>query len=137
MMERQEVVDFILSEVKRLNEEEHVLDLALNKRYKELSRVECKLSNAINIFLQINDLLLADEEIPDGGYLALAIWINTIWFADVIANEEKFAHKLAAEAGDFGKSIAWKVLDGKSVHSIEWEEFYDDSDADKYVSDEI
>lgn len=132
-MKRQEVLDFILSEIKRLNEEEHIHDLNKAGRYEELSKVECKSTRAILDFLLTEGLQICEDEIPEGGYLALAIWVNAMAMEDAILDEAKFAGKLSEEAGKLGKSIAYKIVAGTEyLHSIISKEFFSDDDASKY-----
>mgnify|MGYP003305229864 CR=1 FL=1 len=136
MMERKEVLTFILSEVKRLNDEEHIHDLCKAGRYKELSQVESKLTRGIYEFFWDESLNMSDEEIPEGGCLALAIWGNAIGFPGIFEDEKAFAERLAEEAGKLGKSIAYKVLvQNEEICCIECDKFFDDSDAEAY--DEI
>lgn len=138
-MERQEVVEFILNEIKRLNEEEHIHDLNKAKRYDELAKVECRVSNAIVQFISENDLNLENDEIPQDGYLAVAIWINTVGKLGMISDNLKFADNLVKEAGLLGKSIAYKLIaNGLEIVDIYGSNFFDDSDCnnyDEYVKD--
>lgn len=136
MMEREEVISFILNEIKRLNEEEHIHDLCKAGRYKELSQVESKLTRGIYEFLCDKYLEMADEEIPEGGCLALAIWVNAMGFLGIFEDENAFAERLADEAGKLGKSTAYKVIEkGVKICDIECDDFFDDCDAETY--DEI
>lgn len=133
-MDREKVKKFILTEVKRLNEEEGILKLCKDGKYEELSKVVCRTSNAINRYLYENKLCLKDCEIPIGYSLGLAIWVNTIYVYDAIEDEWSFARQLAEEAGRLGKSLAYK-LEQKDLANIQLDEFFDDSDAEKYNPD--
>lgn len=132
-MLRQEVVDFILSEIKRLNEEEHIHDLNKAERYEELSKVECKNTRAILDYLFENDLELRAEEIPEGGFLAVAIWNNVIDMAGTIKFDDEFEEKFVAEGGKLAKSIVYRMKENRcELEDLESEQFFDASDADKY-----
>lgn len=133
MMERQEVVDFILSEVKRLNEEEHIHDLNKAGRYEELSRVECKNIRGVADYLLRNNLELRAEEIPEGGFLAVAIWNNVIDMAGTVKFDDEFEEKFVAEGGKLAKSVVYKMKEnGFELEDLDCDEFFDASDADKY-----
>lgn len=133
-MDRQEALEMFLNEVKRLNEEEHVDDLRKAKRYEELSRVECRICNALMAYVgQEDDLNLRTEEIPKGSFFAASMLINIIGVSGLLEDDEEFAAQLVQEAGELGKSIAFRVYNDKlTISEIEWAEFFNDSYAKNY-----
>ncbi len=132
-MERHEVVDFILTEAKRLNEEEHVLELCEDGEYEKLKAVGIKMNREVADFLLDNNVNLQVEEIPEGSYLAIAMWTNAMCMIGVIDDEREFVMKLASEAGKLGKSIAGYVFSENSeIWDIAAKDFFDDSYAEYY-----
>ena len=75
--------------------------------------------------------MLTDEEIPEGGCVALALWGTTSYHCNsmLVKDEESFAHRLAKEGG---KSIAAQVLDGVELYDIPLENFFSDEYAKVY-----
>lgn len=128
-MERQQVLDFILNEAKRLIEEEHIDDLCKHKRYEELANVEIQTTMGVASYILDNDLNLKCEEIPEGMYLPIAFWSNSIALPLIIKKEEqqKFADNLEKEAGELGEAIAERVYKGQTIGGIKLEDFFDTS----------
>lgn len=127
-MERQQVVEFILKEATRLIEEEHIDDLCKHKRYEELANVEVQTTMAIQSYIYINCLDLTCEEIPEGMYLPVAFWCNSMQLDGLIKSEEqyKYAENLEKEAGEFGEAIARKVYsDNCEIGVIPVDKFFD------------
>lgn len=135
-MSEQEVLDFILSELKRLNEEKHVMDLCKAGQYEELSQIECNYpEEVVDWFKAENILDLKAEEIPkeEGMFLAFAIWLHNakdFCECEIFEDWEKFADILADEAGELGKSIAYQ-MDNACLNHID--HFFTDEYAGKYA----
>lgn len=128
-MERDEAVKYFQKEIKRLVEDEHVVDLFQKNCAEELAAVECRITKAVTQFLDDNDIMLTDEEIPEGGCAALALWMtSSCWTNDrLIEDVESFAHRLAKEdAGRYVKNIAYQMLDEEDLCSISTEDFFSD-----------
>lgn len=133
-MERKEAFEFLSKEVRRLIEEEHVNDLFKANCAEELATVECKTTKAFTQFLDDNDIMLTDEEIPEGCCAALALWTtSSCWVNDhLIEDVEKFAHRLAKEAGNYGKNIAYQILREEDLCNISAEDFFSDYYTESY-----
>lgn len=138
-MTRDEVKNYILNEAKRLEEEEHVTELAKNGQFEKLKQVEVRTKTTISEFLRKYDLDLGPSEIPAGLITGLVIW--KFCCANDHADDEFFPldledeiyERLASEAGDMGKSICVHVrayMDGISNLSID--EFFNDDEAMNY-----
>ena len=134
MLRRDEAVNFILAEAKRLNEEEHIHELNDAKQYEQLSRVGCKISIAImNFSIMDGGIGLKVDEIPDGSFLAVAMIANLIGVIGTIDEQDKFVDKLVVETGELGKSLAVKIIRQKRlIERIHSYEFFDVSDAGLY-----
>lgn len=133
-MEREEAVKYFQNEITRLRDEEHVNDLFKTNCAEELAAVECRITKAISEYLDNKDLQLTDEEIPEGGCAALALW-GTSLFArneELIEDVESFARRLAEEAGVYGKNIAAQMLDEEELINISLEDFFSDRYAQEY-----
>lgn len=133
-MEREKAVEFFQKEMKRLVDKEHVVDLFKANCAEKLAAVECRITGAISEYLDNEEMMLADEEIPEGGCVALVLWgKSSCYIKDVlIEDEESFAHRLAKEGGQYGKSIAAQMLDGKELYDIALKDFFSDKYAKKY-----
>lgn len=134
-MGRQKVVAFIQSEIKRLRQEQHIDDLIKANCFEELSMVKCQTVKAVSDFWIDEKLQLTDEEIPLGGCSAIAIWVATCttgYNEDFFADSKCFAHRWAKEAGAFGKSGAFQMLDGEDLCDIYAKDFFSDKYAQKY-----
>ena len=133
-MEREQAVKIFKEEIRRLVDEEHVVDLFKANCAEELAAVECRITGAISEYLDNEEIMLADEEIPEGGCVALALWGRSLCYINnvLIEDEESFAHRLAKEGGQYGKSIAAQMLDGKELYEIALEDFFSDNYAKKY-----
>lgn len=124
-MERQQVLEFIFNEAKRLIEEEHIDDLCKHKRYEELANVEVKSTMRITSYILDKNLDLTCKEISEGMYFPIAFWSNSMALPIIKHNEEKkFADKLEKEAGELGKSIAKRVYEGQIICDIKPEDFF-------------
>lgn len=133
-MERAEVVKFFQNEMERLIKEEHVGDFFRINCAEELAAVECRSTMAVAEYIDNNDIMLKDEEIPEGGYVALALWMrSSCWTNEcLIEDVDSFAHRLAKEdAGLYVKNIAYQMLDGEDLCNISEEDFF----SDKYAND--
>lgn len=134
-MDRQQVVEFIFKEVERLNNEEHVVDLAKAGRFEELAAIDCRITQWINNWLY-NALEITDDEIPEGNCAALVVWFASCtsnYNEQLLKDPKKFAYRLAAEAGDWGKSIAYIILEEETeLCEIDTEEFFSDEYAADY-----
>ena len=133
-MKRKGVVAFIQKEAKRLRGEQHIDDLIKANRFEELSMVECQTVKEVNSFFDFQYLKLKDEEISEGNCAAVTIWLascandcNENLFEDM----ESFAHRLAKEAGPFGKNVAFQMFEGW-LWDICSEDFFSDQYAKKY-----
>lgn len=133
-MERKEVVEFIQKEAKRLREDEHIDDLFKAECSEELAVVDCKITKAVSDFLDEEDIMLTDDEIAEGDCAAIAMWAS-VMFVDnesLFANVSNFAHRLAKEAGVYGKNIAAQILDGEELCNILSKGFFSDAYAKRY-----
>lgn len=133
-MERAKVVKFFQNEMERLIKEEYVVAFFRINCAEELAAVECRTTKAVSNYLDDEAIELTDEEIPEGGCVALALWMTaSCWLNDhLIEDVESFAHRLAREdAGQYVKNIAYQMLDGKDLCDISEEDFF----SDKYAND--
>mgnify|MGYP001130382750 CR=1 FL=1 len=134
-MERYEAVKFFRKEIKRLVEEEHVVDLFQKNCAEELAAVECRITKAVMEYMDNDDIMLTDEEIPEGGCAALALWMTSSCWSNerLIEDENSFAHRLAKEdAGRYVKNIAYQMLDGEDLCCISEGKFFSDMYAKNY-----
>lgn len=89
---RQEVVNFIVGEAKRLIEK-GLYKLLDQGKIADLKEIKCKFPNYVKQFVKREALQLRDEEIPDGFCRAIAFWLhesgievaNGCFFEDEIA----------------------------------------------------
>lgn len=140
-MEREKVVEFFQKEMQRLVDEEHVVDLFKASCAEKLATVECRINKAVSDYLDGDDIMLSDKEIPEGGCVALALWGTSSSYTndELFENEVSFAHRLAKEGGQYGKNIAAQILDRVALCNIDLEDFFSDEYAEyydeKYASD--
>lgn len=122
---RLEMIYLVVTEVKRLRDEEHVHDLVKAGRYDEIKAISCKSSIELLEALENGDFYLELNEIPDNGYLLLAIWMkaNNIIDSDLLCDWEGFAKGLAKEDVNIGKFIAYKLRNNESINKIVVEDF--------------
>lgn len=134
-MEREEAVKYFQKEITRLRDEEHVNDLFKACCAEELAAVECRTTKAFSDYLDDNGYIsLSDEEIADDECTAIALW-GASSFAhneQLVADVEKFAHRVAKNGGQYGKNIAAQVLDGEEIYGITSEDFFSDRYAQEY-----
>lgn len=133
-MERKEAFEFLSKEVRRLIEEEHVNDLFKACCAEELAAVECRTTKAFFDFLYNEDIILEDEEIEDGDCVAIALWgaSSYVYNDQLVADIEKYAHRLAKEGGVYGKNIAFQMLEGTEICDIPTKDFFSDEYAEDY-----
>lgn len=142
-MQREDVVEYIIRTAIRLEENEHVTDLVIGCRTKELKEVEIPITASVAEWLACNNLKLKDEEIPENHCFAVAMWLRQCAFAysnddsELFEDVNLFVQRLAIEAGDIGKSIAYKVMKkGKSIVIMSANEFFSHKDATAF-DDEV
>lgn len=135
-MKREEAVKFFQKEIVRLRDEEHVNDLFKANCAEELASVDCRTTKAISDFFTDYEkgIRLKDEEIAEGDCSAIALWATSSFANNeqLVADVEKFAHRLAKEAGVYGKNIAALILDGEELFNIPTEDFFSDEYAKVY-----
>lgn len=134
-MESEQAVKFFQEEIKRLVDEEHVVDLFKANCAEELATVGCMATKALADFLANNGYIsLSNEEIPEGGCVAIALWGASSFACNeqLVKDDEKFAHRLAKEGGQYGKNIAAQILDGVELYNIAEEDFFSDKYAEEY-----
>lgn len=137
-MNRQQVVEFIFKEAERLNNEEHVVDLAKAGRFEELAAIGCETTREVIEGMSTTYLKLTNENIKEGHCTPIVIWLFTLITDEndemFFGDEEvtKFAHRLALEAGKWGKSVAFLILEGEDLCDMNSEEFFSDEYAADY-----
>ena len=134
-MRRSEVVAFLNKEAKRLREEEHINELFKKNAVEKLAAIEVRTTKAINDSLYKNDgINLRNEEIPEGNCMAIAMWATAegLWNSDIVLDIDGFAHRLAREAGDYGKNVAAQILDGYDLGDLSAENFFSTKFAKEY-----
>lgn len=115
-MQREDVVECIIKTAMRLEEDKHVTDLVIACRIEELKEVEIPITASVAEWLACHKLKLKDDEIPENYCFAVAMWLRQFVFAysdddsEPFEDVNLFVQRLATEAGDVGKSIAYKVL---------------------------
>ena len=134
-MDRKEVIAFLQGEIKRLREEIHINKLIKKKRFYTLSKVEAITNEDVEDFIRADCLMLNDKEIPEGGCAAVVVWLacckndkDEYFFED----KEQFAHRLAREAGPFGKNVAVQMLTGTNICEMLKQQLYTDKYAKEY-----
>lgn len=134
-MQKQDAKKIFQMEIKRLAEEEHVVDLFKANCAEELAMIDCRTNKAFNDYLVDNgDISLSDEEIADGECTAIALWAASsfAYNEQLIADVEKYAHRLAREGGPYGKNLAAQILDGEQIYQITSKDFFSDKYAKEY-----
>lgn len=134
-MKKCQAKDFLKEEIRRLVDDEHVVDLFKKKRAKKLRSVKCMTNKAITDYINDNlKIRLSDEEIPEGGCVAIVVWgaSSFAYNEQLFANVKSFAHRLAKEGGPYGKSIAFQILNGVELYDIESKDLFSDKFAKEY-----
>lgn len=134
-MEREQAVKFLKEEIRRLIEDEHVVDLFKTNCAEELAAVGCMTTKALADFLLAEGYIsLNNEEIPEGGCVAIALWgvSSFAYNTQLVEDVDSFAHRLAKEGGQYGKNIAAQILDGVQIYNIAEEDFFSDEHAEEY-----
>ena len=139
-MLKEKFLEILEKELKRLEEVEHVSDLANNGRYTEVDAIVAEIDySALDEYMEEcnGEGDLEVSEIPDGRYLAFAIYLSGSDYEewDVMAYRDEFQEVLL-DCGKAGKEI-FSTLSCDSINAFDTFEkllkceYDDDDDADE------
>ncbi len=139
-----EVISLFLAQANKLEQEEHVNDLAIHGCFELLKGIRINVFPELVRFLQHgNGFDLKATQIPEELYLVTAMLIREygkqakIQYDDSSffkndTEKEKFAHSLANKYATIGKSVAWCMLSSTYLVDMKDREFFTDIYAECY-----
>ena len=132
-MTRNEFVHYLISEARRLVEEENLYSLMRCKDYLALELLKDGLE--VHDIFSIDGYYIALEadEIPSKLLIAVTFIITANDFSDneIFKDWKKFGERLGEEGGELGKSIAAE-MHSQDLRYFDVEDFLDESFADEY-----